>query len=85
MSRKQVIDVDFYRDDNLPNPLRKEIERQGIKIEKGLIAVKFIMSSPLSYEFYMIGKNPENISKFYHKLAEEDGVDLNEVLKNLME
>ena len=83
VEQKQIIDVDFYRDDNLPVFLQEEAKKQNIKIKKGLIAVKF-MKFPLSYDFYMIGKNPKNLSKFYNKLAKEDGVNLNKALKNLM-
>lgn len=85
MEKKQVVDVDFYRDDTLPKPLVKEAEKQGIEIEKGLIAVKTITSSPLSYEFEMIGKTPANLRNFFHNLAKEDGIDLNKVAQSLME
>lgn len=79
-----MIDIDFYVHDNLPYPLLKEAERQGIEIKEGLIAVKSIINSPLSYEFVMIGKRPANLRSFFHDLAAEDGIDLNEVAKNLM-
>ncbi len=84
MVKKQVVDVDFYRDDNLPYPLLKEAERQGIEIKEGLIAVMTIINSPLSYEFIMIGKTPTDLKKFYHDLAAADDIDLNEVAQNLM-
>lgn len=84
MVKKQVVDIDFYRHDNLPYPLMKEAERQGKKIEEGLIAVKTIINSPRTYEFVMIGKTSNDLKNFYRDLAKEDGVDLNEVAKNLM-
>jgi len=33
MEKKQTVDVDFYRDDNLPKPIKAEMEKQGFKIE----------------------------------------------------
>lgn len=84
MGKKQIVEIDFYRDDNLPNPLVKEAEKQSIEIKKGLIAVKTIVSSPLTYEFIMIGKTPTDLKNFFHDLAAEDGIDLNEVAQNLM-
>jgi len=84
MEKKQVVDMNFYRDDNLPIPLVKEVEKQGLEIKEGLIAVKTIIGSPLSYEFIMIGKTPADLKKFYYDLATEDGIDLNEVAQNLM-
>ena len=82
--KKQVIDINFYRDDNLPIPLEKEAKNQGIEIKKGLIAIKTIVGIPATYEFVMIGKTQNGLKKFYQDLAKEDGVDLNEVAKNLM-
>ena len=84
MVKKQVVDIDFYRDDNLPIPLKKEAQKQGIEIKKGLIAVKAIVSSPLTYEFIMIGKTSTDLKNFFHGLAAEDGIDLNEVAQNIM-
>jgi len=84
MVRKQVVDIDFYRDDNLPKPLIKEAEKQGIVIKKGLIAIKTIINSPISYEFIMIGKTPADLNNFFNNLAAEDGIKLNEVAENLM-
>jgi len=84
MGKKQVVDMDFYRDDSLPKPLKKEAEKQGIEIKKGLIAIKTMIGSSLTREFIMIGKTPADLKKFYHELANEDGIDLNEVAKNLM-
>lgn len=84
MVKKQIVDIDFYVHDNLPYPLMKEAERQDIEIKEGLIAVKTVVSSPHTYEFTMIGKTSTDLKKFYQDLAKEDGVDLNEVAKNLM-
>ena len=84
MSRKQVVDIDLYVHDNLPIPLMKELQKQCIKIKKGLIAVKTIAGIPATYEFIMIGKTSAGLKNFFHGLAKEDGVDLNEVAKNLM-
>ena len=38
----------------------------------------------MTYEFVMIGKTPDNLRKFYFDMAAEDGIDLNEVAKNIM-
>lgn len=84
MSKKQVVDIDFYVHDNLPYPLMKEAEKQCIEIKEGLIAVKTIAGIPAKYEFVMIGKTSTNLKNFYQDLAIEDGIDLNEVAKNLM-
>jgi len=84
MGKKQVVDIDFYRHDNLPIPLIKEAQKQGIEIKEGLLAVKFIINSPLSYEFTFIGKTPDNLRNFFYELAKEDDIDLNEVAQNLM-
>lgn len=84
MVKKQVVDIDFYRDDNLPIPLIKEAEKQSIEIKKGLIAVKTVVSSPLTYEFTMIGKTSTDLKNFFNDLAAEDGIDLNVVAQNLM-
>jgi len=84
MGKKQIVNIDFYRDDNLPIPLVKESEKQGIEIKKGLIAVKTIINSPLSYDFTMIGKTPTDLKNFFHDLAAVDDIDLNEVAKNLI-
>lgn len=84
MNKKQVVDIDFYVHDNLPYPLMKEAERQDIEIKEGLIAVRTIGGVPATYEFVMIGKTSAGLKNFYRSLAKEDGVDLNEVAKNLM-
>ena len=84
MGKKQIVDIDLYRDDNLPIPLMKELQKQCIEIKKGLIAVKSISSSPLTYEFTMIGKTSIGLKNFFRDLAAEDGIDLNEVAQNLM-
>lgn len=84
IGKKQVVDIDFYVHDNLPYPLQKEAEKQGIEIKKGLIAVKTIAGTPAKYEFVMIGRTSADLKNFYQDLAKEDGVDLNEVAKNLM-
>lgn len=84
MSKKQVVDIGLYVHDNLPYPLQKEIERQNIEIEEGLIAVKTIAGIPATYEFVMIGKTSAGLKNFLYDLAAENGIDLNEVAKNLM-
>lgn len=84
MEINQVIDVDFYRDDNLPYPLLKEAERQGIEIKEGLIAVTTIGGHPLRFEFIMIGKTSADLKNYFRNLAVADGIDLNEVALNLM-
>lgn len=85
-----LISVEFYLDDNLPNILIKEAEQQGIEIKEGLIAVASDIydssDNILKYKhkFYMIGKTSDDLKKFYHNLATEDGIDLNEIALNLM-
>ena len=81
---KQVVDIKFYRNDNLPISLVEEAEKQGIEIKKGLIAVKKISVSTHIYEFIMIGKTPTDLKNFFHSLAMEDFIDLNKVAQNLM-
>ena len=85
MSKKQVVDIDFYVHDNLPIPLMKELQKQGIEIKKGLIAVRTIAGTPATYEFIMIGTTSADLKNFFRDLAAEDGIDLNEVAKNIME
>ncbi len=84
MSRKQVVDIDFYLVETLPYPMAKEAEKQGIKIGRGLIAVKTIINSPIRYEFTNIKQGPDGLRQFYFDMAAEDGIDLNEVAKNIM-
>lgn len=84
MVKKQVIDIDFYVHNNLPYPLQKEAEKQGIEIKKGLMAVRTVVNSPHSYEFIMIGTTSADLKNFFRDLATEDGVDLNEVAQNIM-
>ena len=84
MNKKQVVDTGLYRDDNLPYPLQKEAERQGIEIKEGLIAVQTIAGVPATYEFVMIRKTSVGLKNFYRDLAKEDSIDLNEVAQNLM-
>ena len=84
MTRKEVVDIDFYVHDNLPYPLMKEAEKQDIKIKEGLIAVKTIGVTPVKYEFVMIGKTSAELKIFYSDLASEDGIDLNEVAQSII-
>ena len=84
MKKKQVVDINFYRDNNLPIPLKKEAEKQGIEIKEGLMAVKTLAGSPTTYEFIMIGKTQYNLKNFFYELAKDDGIDLNKVALNLM-
>lgn len=85
MSKKQVVDIDFYVKETLSYPLKKEAQKQGIEIKEGLIAVKTIAGTPATYEFIMIGKTSDDLKNFYRDLATEDGVDLNEVAEKLMD
>lgn len=84
MKKKQIVNIDFYRHDNLPYPLMKEVERRNIEIKEGLIAVKTIAGTPATYEFVTIGKTSADLKNFYRDLAEEEGIDLNEIAIKFM-
>lgn len=83
MENKELFDIEFYRHDNLPEFLREEAKKQNIEIKKGIIAVETIISSDIQYKFNMLGNKLENFRNLFHKLAKEDGIDLNKALKYL--
>jgi len=84
MEENVFVDIEFYRHDNLPESLREEAKKQNIEIKKGIIAVETIISSDPQYKFNILGNKLENFRNLFHKLAKEDGIDLNKRLKELV-
>jgi len=83
MEENEFFDMEFYRNDNLPKLLKEEAKKQNIKLIKGIIAVKTIISSNPQYEFIMLGNKLENFKNLFRKLAKEDGIDLDKALTHL--
>lgn len=84
MEENEFFDIEFYRHDNLPEFLREEAKKQNIEIKKGIIAVETIISSDPQYKFNILANKLENFRNLFHKLAKEDGIDLNKRLKELV-
>lgn len=84
MEENEFFDIEFYRHDNLPELLREEAKKQNVEIKKGIIAVETIISSDPQYKFNILGNKLENFRNLFHKLAKEDGIDLNKRLKELV-
>ena len=76
---KATIMINFYPAGKLPVPLAKIATEQNFHAERGLVAVRTIVSSPPRFEFDTVGSTPEEIKAYYEKLATEDGADLDEV------
>ena len=82
-----VCNIDFYcAGVSLPRPLTEEATRQGFTVPEGtLVAVRTLVDShgpgPISYQFDRVGNSPREIKAYMHRLAVEDGADLNEVAK----
>ena len=68
----------------LPIPLANEAKRQGIKLKKGVVAVKTVLSSPPSYEFVSVGNKPSKFKDFLSEIVKNDGEDLDEVVKRAL-
>lgn len=80
----QVVDIEFYRKEQLPPILAAEAEKQNVQLDAGIVAVKLRIASSPEYEFFSIGKNPAKVRAFLQELAAEDGEDLNEIAKKLI-
>ncbi|MCJ7816415.1 MAG: hypothetical protein MUP55_01030 [Candidatus Aenigmarchaeota archaeon] len=87
-----VVDVDFYQFDNVPEKIMKEAEVKGevrlpplIPRMMPIVAVKtvFVMSNPVRIKYIIetVGWTPAEIKAYMHKLAKEDGCDLNQAVK----
>lgn len=80
------LSFDFFTYETLPVVYKALAKKQGFKVRKDeVVAVKQVCIEweTCSYEcqFYHVGKTPDSVQKFFHKLAKEDGFDLNEVVK----
>lgn len=87
----KVVNIDFYQRDSMPPALVAELVRRRVKVpphlsgKPVLVAVRTwvkpdALATP-SYDFEFLGTMPKDIIRYFHKLAQEDGMDLNEVLK----
>jgi len=76
-----VVDIDFYVWQTLPPKIKDYCGVDG-KIE-GVIGVRTILvpGKGVRYQLDELGSTPEEICEYMHKLAREEGRDLNEVMK----
>ncbi len=79
----KVIDIDFYTANSLPPRLQAYAREQKFVPCDGIFAVKTLVESgkPPAYVFHNIGKSPADIKAFMHRLAAEDGADLDDVVR----
>ncbi len=90
MKNKDLIDVDWYRHDHIPESIKREIYQQGFVVKTGLTFVEFYWNKDeywdkkIEMKFYHMGRTADELVQFYHDLAAKDGINLNEVVKSLM-
>jgi len=94
--KEVVVDVDFYERNNVPKKIREDayqtetdFTKRGDGLEHQLVpkivSVKtvFVMSEPVRIKYVIedVGSTPAEIKAYMHKLAKDDGCDLNEAVK----
>lgn len=79
----RVCAINFYRSKALPTPLKIEAEKQQVHLDgpEFLVAVRTSIGQGVFYQFDHVGRTPNEIRDYFHRLAAEDGVDLNEAAK----
>lgn len=80
MSDRKAVNVDVFTRDTLPQRLATIATEQGVDLGTDLIFVTTYCCPP-SYVFEPVGSSPRDILAHLHKVAREEGVDLNEAAK----
>lgn len=82
MSVKTVVDIDFYRPSTMSYVIRAEAQKQGFDLDEDvLIAVKTLLSPLPSFVFEKVRSTFDDVIQYMKKLAREDGVDIDEVMR----